>query len=390
MRCLSDESFESYLEEVRSQVDEQMEGLVPEDTSLRESLYAPMLDYPRRRAKALRPTICHAMCCGLGGRRSSVLPSATVLELFHNAFLIHDDVEDGSLLRRGADTLHRKHGTPIAINVGDAMFAMALQPLLGNMRLLGMGPALRILSLVFEMARESTEGQAMELGWIRDRHWALQDSDYLEMVRKKTSVYTFVTPLLIGATAAGGSDAHRSQLREFGEHLGAAFQIHDDLLNLEDDVTKYGKEAWGDLWEGKRTLPVLHTLRVLPASDASRARAVLDRPRSDAPTEPRLLDAVAATLRKHAERGALSEVVAAEIIEDLSRPTQLSSAEADDISWLRGAIDDAGGVEHARAIATHHHDAAHRILEGTKDWLSPSIHRDFLTTLVDYAVERRR
>ena len=84
-------------------------------------LFNLMLDYPLRDAKALRPALCIATCRALGGQLEEVLPSAAVLEFFHNAFLIHDDIEDQSELRRGAPTLHYAHGVPIAVNVGDAM-----------------------------------------------------------------------------------------------------------------------------------------------------------------------------------------------------------------------------------------------------------------------------
>jgi geranylgeranyl diphosphate synthase type II len=88
-----------------------------------------MLDYPLREAKALRPAMCIATCRALGGSTEGVLQSATVLELYHNAFLIHDDVEDESEKRRDGTTLHRAHGVPVAINVGDGMLALALEPL---------------------------------------------------------------------------------------------------------------------------------------------------------------------------------------------------------------------------------------------------------------------
>ena len=90
------------------------------------------MEYPLREAKGLRPALCIATCRALGGSLEAVLPSAAVLELYHNAFLIHDDVEDGSERRRGMPTLHRDHGAPIAINVGDAMLGLALSPLLDN------------------------------------------------------------------------------------------------------------------------------------------------------------------------------------------------------------------------------------------------------------------
>src|SRR6185503_211786 len=126
-------------------------------------LYDLVMDYPLRPAKALRPSLCIATCRALGGMLEAVLPSAAVLELYHNAFLIHDDIEDDSVKRRGGDTLHLAYGVPIAINVGDTMLAMALDPLLDNMRLVGMGKALRVLRTVSRMARESAEGQAIEL-----------------------------------------------------------------------------------------------------------------------------------------------------------------------------------------------------------------------------------
>ena len=111
-------------------------------------LFDLILDYPLRGGKALRPTLSIATCRALGGRLEAVLPTAATLELYHNAFLIHDDIEDESLLRRGRPTLHVDHGIPIAINVGDAMLALSLQPLLDNVERVGLGPALRILRAV--------------------------------------------------------------------------------------------------------------------------------------------------------------------------------------------------------------------------------------------------
>ena len=137
--------------------------MIPRDGQLGRVLYNLVFDYPLREAKALRPALCIATCRMLGGSLEAVCNSATVIELFHNAFLIHDDIEDGSEKRRSGPTLHRVHGTPVAINVGDAMFALTLEPLLHNTRLLDLGRALRILQVIARMVRESAEGQAMEL-----------------------------------------------------------------------------------------------------------------------------------------------------------------------------------------------------------------------------------
>src|SRR4029077_12675918 len=142
---------------------------------------------------------------------------------------------DGSELRRGYQTLHRAHGVPIAINVGDAMLALALQPLLDNTALIGLGKALRILQVVSRMARASAEGQALELAWIRDGRWLVSDSDYLRMVDRKTSWYTFIAPVLSGGIIAGASREVLGTLRAFAAALGIAFQIRDDILNLTAD-----------------------------------------------------------------------------------------------------------------------------------------------------------
>ncbi len=138
--------------------------------------------------KALRPALSIAACLGLGGHLEAVLPTAATLELYHNAFLIHDDIEDESWWRRGKPTLHIDHGVPIAINVGDAMLSLSLQPLLDNVERVGLGPALRILRAVAKMTRLTVDGQALELDWVRSNRWRLNDADYLKMVELKNQL----------------------------------------------------------------------------------------------------------------------------------------------------------------------------------------------------------
>src|SRR5580704_6437168 len=168
---MSNAALLDYMADCRSLVMDELTGMIPRHGPLGPVLYDLVMDYPMREAKALRPALCIATCRALGGSLESVLNSATVIELFHNAFLIHDDVEDGSEKRRTAPTLHRLHGTPVAINVADAMFALTLDPLLDNTRLLDLGRALRILRAVSRMMRESAEGQSLELAWVRNASW---------------------------------------------------------------------------------------------------------------------------------------------------------------------------------------------------------------------------
>jgi len=254
-------------------------------------------------ARARASAACFAACRAAGGRTEQALLSATALELFHNAFLLHDDVEDGSEFRRGKVTMSRAQGVPIAINVGDATNVLAIEPLLGNTQRLGVHKALQVFREVERMARESAEGQAIELGWIANGLFDLNDRDYIRMAYKKTCWYTVIAPLRIGVIcgmAAGPLtplDDELAELIELGFLTGIAFQIHDDLLNLEADENLYGKETSGDLLEGKRTIMLLHFLRTAGKRDRVRALKLLRTPRSGKrPAEIAwLLDAMGAT-----------------------------------------------------------------------------------------------
>jgi geranylgeranyl diphosphate synthase type II len=244
-------------------------------------LYAPVADYPRRGGRMLRPTLCIATARAFGASPEEALRSAVALELFHNAFLVHDDVEDESDERRGRPTLHALHGVAVAVNVGDALALLGLRALIDNRRSLGPRLTVRVLEEAERMARESIEGQALELGWRRDNAVALSDADYLEMVLKKTCWYTTIYPSRVGALIGTGSDRDLDRFIRFGFLLGAAFQIQDDLLNLAGDPRRYGKERDGDIWEGKRTLMLITLLRRASAADRARLAAFLGEPRRE-------------------------------------------------------------------------------------------------------------
>lgn len=352
---LAQQELAAYLDEVRGLVLREIDRIIPQGTQHDAELYTLMRDYPFREAKGLRPALCFAVCRALGGSQAAVLPTAAVFELYHNAFLIHDDVEDGSLLRRDRPTLHRQHGVPIAVNVGDAMLALCLGPLLDNTRLLGVGKALRLLELVARMARESAEGQAIELGWIRRGTWALADRDYYRMVHKKTTWYSFLAPMVAGAIVAGASTRQQTLLRLLASLMGVAFQIQDDVLNLVATERAYGKEISGDLWEGKHTLMLVALMR--GASEADRA-------------------ATAAVLGKR--RPASDRDVGPDVKSD------------DEVALLRDRLFAHGCVDYARRLADLRAERAARLFEQLSATLAPSVHRDFLGGLMQYLVARER
>jgi geranylgeranyl diphosphate synthase type II len=257
-------------------VREELRRLVLADGPV-DYLTAPLADYPSRGSKALRPSLCLATCEAFGGRLGDALPSATAIELLHNAFLVHDDIEDESLLRRGEATLHRRYGTPLALNAGDALALLSVAALRENFQRLGPRMAERVMLEFDFMSRQTVAGQALELGWRRDNLVNLEPADYLDLIMKKTCWYTTVLPLRVGALTGSCGSADLDAMITFGLHLGAAFQIRDDILNLVGDPADFGKERLGDLVEGKRTLMLIHLLAVADESDRRWLRSYLSR-----------------------------------------------------------------------------------------------------------------
>jgi geranylgeranyl pyrophosphate synthase/uncharacterized protein with NAD-binding domain and iron-sulfur cluster len=261
----------------REQALDRLIGVVPGGEPSRH-LYGLVRDFVAQPSKGLRPALCLATCRAYGGSTEAALPSAAGLEMLHNAFLVHDDLEDGSVSRRGQTTMHRRVGIPLAVNAGDAMNALSMRLFRGNVNELGPEVALRIMDEVDHLLVESLEGQAMELGWTRDNEWDLSTDDYLRMVLKKTAWYSFIHPMRIGALIAGADD-NLDRFNRFGFLLGAAFQIQDDVLNLIGTPSRYGKEIAGDLCEGKRTLVLTDAFSQAMPAEQSWLQSLFSRPR---------------------------------------------------------------------------------------------------------------
>jgi geranylgeranyl pyrophosphate synthase len=163
-----------------------------------------------------------------------------------------------SLSRRGGDTLHRAYGPGFAINVGNATNLLGLRRVIESRSRYGPTMAFAITEETECMMRQSLEGQAIELGWIRDK-----------CLRAYAGrLFSFIYPIRVGAIIAPGSTLDPKRFSRFGRYFGAAFQIQDDLLNLTGEFAKYGKELGGDIAEGKRTLMLIHLLTACTAREA--------------------------------------------------------------------------------------------------------------------------
>ncbi len=233
--------------------------------------YARMLrDYPERGGKMLRGQLL-ILTARAYGDDSAALPAAAAIELFQNWVLIHDDIEDDSEERRGHPALHRLYPMPLALNAGDALHAIMWRLLVEA------GARRKVMAEFAQLVETTASGQHLDLSWVLEGRFDLTQADYFEMVERKAAYYTGVAPLRLGALAAG--KLPHPAFASAGLELGVAFQIIDDVLNLEGEHGAYGKEIAGDLWEGKRTLILIDYLNQASADERSRAEEVLRQPR---------------------------------------------------------------------------------------------------------------
>ncbi len=233
----------------------------------RRHLYEPVRAFTMRQGKGLRPALCLAACEAFGGTSEDALPAAAALELLHAAFLIHDDIEDGSEKRRGRSAMHIEYGVPIALNAGDALAALSLRPLLDDADRLGSRMTRAVLAEFQRTMERTVEGQAVEIGWRADNVVDLTPLDYLDMILRKTCAYTTILPLRVGALIGSWGSADLDAIAQYGFALGAAFQIQDDVLDLVSASDSYGKDLLGDIREGKRTLMLVHLARTAAPHD---------------------------------------------------------------------------------------------------------------------------
>lgn len=236
--------------------------------------------------KQVRPLLL-LLCCEIaGGSWRQALPAAAAIELIHNFSLIHDDIEDNSPLRRGQETVWKIWGMPMAINAGDAMFALAHQVL---WRLIETGiPALQVLEAfrIFQQTNLAlTRGQHLDMTF--EKRGSVAVNEYMEMIAGKSAAL-IATSAQLGAVVASLPSEETLKFAEFGRNLGLAFQIRDDILGIWGDPDKTGKSAATDIISRKKSLPILYGLGHSPElaeiyekphgdeEELARATAILD------------------------------------------------------------------------------------------------------------------
>ncbi len=232
------------------------------------NLYDPLRYFLKIGGKRMRPILTLLGAEAFGVDKNQALNAALAIEVFHNFSLIHDDIMDDAPLRRGQETVHEKWNNNIAILSGDVLLVKAYQLIAKN----DPQSLPAILEIFNKTAVEVCEGQQMDMDFeSRDN---VSIDEYIEMIRLKTSVLLGCA-LETGAIVAGASKNDAELIYEFGQQIGIAFQIQDDILDLYADPEKFGKQVGGDVICNKKTLLLLKAFEIANETQTAQLNALL-------------------------------------------------------------------------------------------------------------------
>jgi octaprenyl-diphosphate synthase len=233
--------------------------------------------------KRLRPlvVVVAARACGYTGERHA--EAAAIIEFIHTATLLHDDVVDGSTLRRGRDTANEVWGAEASVLVGDYVYSRAFEMMVAL-------DDMRIMDVMATATNRIAEGEVLQLMNAHDPETT--EERYFDVIYRKTAKL-FEAGTQIAAILAGADAAVESGMARYGKHLGAAFQLIDDVLDYRADRDELGKNLGDDLAEGKPTLPLIYALKM--GTDEQRAVVRTSIEQGGAPDLPRITAAIEST-----------------------------------------------------------------------------------------------
>ncbi len=220
-----------------------------------QELYEPIRYIMSLGGKRLRPVLAYLGCDFFGGKTDEVIHAALAIELFHNFTLVHDDLMDNAPLRRNQQTVHEKWNSSIAILSGDAMMIASYQELCK----VNSDKLTLLLSIFSETAIKVCEGQQLDMNY--EKMQKVSIPQYLKMIELKTAVLLGAS-LKIGSLIGNAREEDAIQLYEFGKHIGIAFQLQDDILDVYADEKKFGKQKGGDIIANKKTYLLLKAIEI--------------------------------------------------------------------------------------------------------------------------------
>lgn len=218
-----------------------------------KNLYDPISYTLDLGGKRIRPVLTLMSNLMFGGTNEQAISAALAIEIFHNFTLLHDDVMDHAEIRRGKPTVHKKWNENSAILSGDAMLIVAYQHLSKT----NPDKLPHVLQVFSQTALEVCEGQQFDMEF--ETRSDVSASEYLEMIRLKTAVLLGCA-LKTGAIIGGANEKQQEAIYKFGELIGLAFQLKDDLLDVYGDVSKFGKNIGGDIVSNKKTYLLIQAL----------------------------------------------------------------------------------------------------------------------------------
>ncbi|MBS7779396.1 polyprenyl synthetase family protein [Acidovorax sp. CCYZU-2555] len=217
--------------------------------------------------KRLRPALLLMICKALGYEESQRFNLAAVVELIHTATLLHDDVVDESTMRRGRATANEAFGNPASVLVGDFLHTRSFQMMVA-------AGSTRVLQILSDATNIIAEGEVQQLMNMHDA--SLDEEGYLQVIRSKTAKL-FEASAQLGAVLAGSSPAVEEACATYGQALGTAFQIIDDVLDYTGDTAEMGKNLGDDLREGKCTLPLIAAMQRATPEQAAIVREAIEQ-----------------------------------------------------------------------------------------------------------------
>jgi geranylgeranyl diphosphate synthase type I len=267
------------LAEWRPVIDEEIERLLPraidegylseffgppsyeyDAESIQRALSEPIWDLLDRGGKRWRAVLFLLIVEGLGEDPEAYLPYACVPEIIHNGTIIVDDVEDGASMRRDERALHHVHGADVALNAGNAMYFLPLKIVTRNPGGLDAATRLRAYEMLMDELNRTHLGQGMDIYWHNRETIDITEQEYLEMCACKTGCLGRIVARL-AAIVTGQDETTEQALARYAEQLSVAFQIGDDILDVETSMESggdFGKGLGNDVREGKKTLMVIH------------------------------------------------------------------------------------------------------------------------------------
>lgn len=216
--------------------------------------------------KRLRPILTILAGKVLGHDSDKLYSLAAMVEFIHTSTLLHDDVVDESELRRGRKTANNLFGNAAAVLVGDFLYTRAFQLMVGS-------GSMRILEVMADATNIIAEGEVMQLMNIGNTN--ITEAEYIQVIQYKTAKL-FEAATQVGAILANANPEQEQALKEYGMHLGTAFQIVDDILDYSGETAEIGKNVGDDLAEGKPTLPLIYLMQQGNPTAAADVRYALE------------------------------------------------------------------------------------------------------------------